>query len=105
MRPWRSMISIMRARSGGPPPASLTASAASRKYSGPMAAGVITQSALTSRSVLLSNRWIAPRGMREVECEWSAELGPKEFAQLKRLLFRVWQSTLVKAPRRIPIFN
>jgi DNA-binding MarR family transcriptional regulator len=38
--------------------------------------------------------------LREVEREWSAELGPTEFAQLKRLLFRVWQSILVKAPGR-----
>jgi len=36
--------------------------------------------------------------LRKVESEWSAELGAKEFAQLKQLLFRVWQSRLVKAP-------
>jgi DNA-binding MarR family transcriptional regulator len=32
--------------------------------------------------------------LRNVEREWSAELGPKDFAQLKRLLFRVWESPL-----------
>jgi DNA-binding MarR family transcriptional regulator len=36
--------------------------------------------------------------LREVEQEWSTVLGAKEFAQLKRLLFRVWQSDLVKIP-------
>ncbi len=36
--------------------------------------------------------------LREVESEWSAELGDREFAQLKGLLFRVWRSSLVKAP-------
>ena len=36
---------------------------ASRKYSGPIAAGVITQSALASSVPLLSNRCTAPRGM------------------------------------------
>lgn len=29
-----------------------------------------------------------------IEREWSAELGPKRFAQLKELLSRVWESTL-----------
>jgi DNA-binding MarR family transcriptional regulator len=36
--------------------------------------------------------------LREVEREWSTELGEEEFAQLKRLLFRVWRSNLVKVP-------
>lgn len=36
--------------------------------------------------------------LREVEREWSVTLGAKEFAQLKRLLYRVWQSGLVKIP-------
>jgi DNA-binding MarR family transcriptional regulator len=36
--------------------------------------------------------------LRRVEREWSAELGVREFVQLKRLLFRVWQSKLVKVP-------
>jgi DNA-binding MarR family transcriptional regulator len=31
----------------------------------------------------------------EIEHEWSAELGPKHFAQLKGLLVLVWESTLV----------
>lgn len=30
-----------------------------------------------------------------IEREWSAELGPKSFAQLKELLFRVWESPLI----------
>jgi DNA-binding MarR family transcriptional regulator len=34
--------------------------------------------------------------LREIEREWSAELGPKSFAQLKELLFRVWESPLVQ---------
>ncbi len=32
--------------------------------------------------------------LRQVECEWSDELGPRSFAQLKQLLFRVWESPL-----------
>lgn len=36
--------------------------------------------------------------LREIEKEWSAELGARDFAQLKELLYRVWQSKLVKAP-------
>jgi DNA-binding MarR family transcriptional regulator len=32
--------------------------------------------------------------LREIEREWSAELGPEDFAQLKELLFRVWESPL-----------
>lgn len=32
--------------------------------------------------------------LRNVEREWSAELGPRDFAQLKRLLFRIWKSPL-----------
>jgi DNA-binding MarR family transcriptional regulator len=32
----------------------------------------------------------------EIEREWRAELGPKDFAQLKKLLFRVWESPLVR---------
>ena len=34
--------------------------------------------------------------LREIEREWRTELGPKDFAQLKELLFRVWQSPLVR---------
>ncbi len=48
MRPWRRMTSAIFARSGGPPAASLITWAASRKYCGPIAAGVITQSAFES---------------------------------------------------------
>lgn len=34
--------------------------------------------------------------LREIEREWIAELGPKDFDQLKRLLFRVWESPLTR---------
>ncbi len=33
--------------------------------------------------------------LREIEREWTAELGPKHFAQLKALLLRVWESPLI----------
>jgi len=32
----------------------------------------------------------------DIEHEWSAELGAKRFAQLKELLFRVWESPLAR---------
>jgi DNA-binding MarR family transcriptional regulator len=32
----------------------------------------------------------------DIEREWSDELGPKRFAQLKELLFRIWESPLVR---------
>jgi len=34
--------------------------------------------------------------LRDIEHEWSVELGPKHFAQLKALLLRVWQSPLIR---------
>jgi DNA-binding MarR family transcriptional regulator len=34
--------------------------------------------------------------LRNIEREWSAELGPKRFAQLKELLLRVWESPLTR---------
>src|SRR5215469_10426021 len=34
--------------------------------------------------------------LRHIEREWSAELGPRDFAQLKVLLCRVWESPLVR---------
>lgn len=34
--------------------------------------------------------------LREVEREWSAELGVRDFAKLKELLFRIWVSPLVR---------
>ena len=40
--------------------------------------------------------------LRQVEREWSHELGEKEFARLKGLLFRIWQSNLVKVPGGSP---
>jgi DNA-binding MarR family transcriptional regulator len=34
--------------------------------------------------------------LREIEREWRTELGSRDFAQLKELLFRVWESPLVR---------
>ncbi len=34
--------------------------------------------------------------LRDIEREWIAELGPKDFAQLKALLCRVWESPLIR---------
>jgi DNA-binding MarR family transcriptional regulator len=34
--------------------------------------------------------------LRHIEREWSAELGPKDFAQLKELLLRIWESALIR---------
>jgi len=34
--------------------------------------------------------------LRDIEREWSAELGPKSFAQLKELLLRVWEGSLTR---------
>ena len=34
--------------------------------------------------------------LRNIEREWRAELGPKDFAQLKELLCRVWESPLIR---------
>ncbi len=34
--------------------------------------------------------------LREIEGEWRSALGPRDFAQLKSLLFRVWESPLVR---------
>ena len=34
--------------------------------------------------------------LRTIEAEWSAELGARNFAQLKELLLEVWQSPLVR---------
>ncbi len=34
--------------------------------------------------------------LRNIEREWSAELGPKRFTQLKELLLRVWESSLIR---------
>ena len=36
--------------------------------------------------------------LRDIECEWSAELGPQRFADLKELLFRVRESPLAREP-------
>lgn len=34
--------------------------------------------------------------LRDIEQEWRAELGPKDFARLKELLCRVWESPLIR---------
>ncbi len=34
--------------------------------------------------------------LREIERDWLAELGPRDFARLKELLLRVWESPLVR---------
>jgi DNA-binding MarR family transcriptional regulator len=34
--------------------------------------------------------------LRDIEREWSAELGPRHFTQLKELLLRVWESPLIR---------
>jgi DNA-binding MarR family transcriptional regulator len=34
--------------------------------------------------------------LHDIEREWTAELGPKDFAQLKALLCRVWESPLIR---------
>jgi DNA-binding MarR family transcriptional regulator len=34
--------------------------------------------------------------LRDIEREWIAELGPRDFAQLKALLLRVWDSPLIR---------
>jgi DNA-binding MarR family transcriptional regulator len=34
--------------------------------------------------------------LRDIECEWSAELGPEAFDRLKELLFHVWNSRLIR---------
>jgi len=36
------------------------------------------------------------KALQEIEREWRAELGSRDFAQLKELLFRVWESPLVR---------
>jgi DNA-binding MarR family transcriptional regulator len=35
--------------------------------------------------------------LRDVEREWTGELGPKHFSQLKELLLRVWESPLTRS--------
>ena len=34
--------------------------------------------------------------LRDIEREWSAELGSKDFTQLKELLARVWNTPLIR---------
>jgi DNA-binding MarR family transcriptional regulator len=67
------------------------------------AAGYIARSAAEddgrTRVVRLTKRGRAAYSriadvLRDIEREWSAELGPKQFAELKTLLTRVWESPL-----------
>ena len=67
--------------------------------------GYVTRSALPqeggARIVRLTKRGHAAYGkmadiLRDIEREWTAELGPKRFAQLKALLARLWNSPLVR---------
>ena len=37
--------------------------------------------------------------LHEIEREWSRMLGPKDFAQLKRLLCRIWDSPVIQRAR------
>ena len=39
--------------------------------------------------------------LRNIEREWRDELGPKDFAQLKELLSRVWESSLTRQPEAL----
>ena len=34
--------------------------------------------------------------LRDVERDWNDFLGPKDFARLKEILFRVWESELIR---------
>lgn len=34
--------------------------------------------------------------LRDIERDWNAELGPRDFAKLKQILCRVWESPLVR---------
>jgi DNA-binding MarR family transcriptional regulator len=34
--------------------------------------------------------------LQDIEREWSTELGPRDFTQLKKLLLRAWNSVLIK---------
>ena len=36
--------------------------------------------------------------LRDIEKEWSEELGPEQFTRLKKLLLRVWESPLIGRP-------
>jgi len=38
----------------------------------------------------------AIEALQAIEREWRAELGPKDFAKLKEILLRVWESPLVR---------
>jgi len=126
--PWRSIISTIFALSGAPPAAASITSAASRKYCGPIAAGVIRLTTFAACLVFLllssledlgyivrSHARDEGRGrivnftkrehaayakalevLRDIEREWSEELGRKDFARLKELLCRVWESPLTR---------
>ena len=34
--------------------------------------------------------------LREIEREWSAELGTRDFTRLKKILYRIWESSLIR---------
>ncbi len=40
--------------------------------------------------------------LRDVEAEWKAELGARDFSRLKTLLLRVWESPLIRSAPRGP---
>ena len=93
------------ATSGGPPAAELITSAASRKNGGTVVEdlGYLVRKDAAgegrARVVRFTKRGHAAYAkiadiLREIERDWTAELGPKDFAQLKALLFRVWESPL-----------
>ncbi|HEY5930447.1 MAG TPA: MarR family winged helix-turn-helix transcriptional regulator, partial [Burkholderiales bacterium] len=57
-----------------------------------------------ARIVHLTKRGRAAYGkihviLRDIEREWIAELGPKDFTQLKKLLRRAWDSVLLDSVR------
>ena len=41
--------------------------------------------------------------LRDIEREWSAELGSTDFTRLKTLLLRVWESPLIREPSAPPL--
>src|SRR6266567_6741368 len=87
------MISIIFALSGGPPAAALITSAASRKYCGPSAAGVITHSTFTSWLPLLSNHYWRTDESRRAECRVPAPARRQSFFRQPS------RSTLPRHPR------
>ncbi len=54
-----------------------------------MVAGVMTQRVFAACAKIVAT-------LHKIEDEWRAELGEEDFAQLKALLMRVWESPLVR---------